>query len=154
MPDSLKFRTLKRHRIVYGGGGIMPDIFISRDTAGVTDYYARLLRQGLVIEYMNSMEDEYRDVWKAKYSKSFDKFLKQFDSDGKIFEGLIEMAGEKGLERVPEQIEESRQLLTRYMKALAASAIYGKDAFYKVLYNDDSEMKRALEVLSSGAIPE
>jgi len=154
MPDSLKFRTLKKHRIVYGGGGIMPDFFISQDTVGITDYYARLLRQGLVIEYMNSMEDEYRDAWKAKYSKSFDKFMKQFDSDGKIFEGLTDMAGEKGVERVPEQIEESRTVLTRYMKALAASAIYGKDAFYKVMYNDAPEMKKALEVLSSGAVPE
>lgn len=154
MLDSLKFRTLKKHRIVYGGGGIMPDFFIPQDTTGITDYYARLLRQGLVIEYMNSMEDQYREEWKKKYSRSFDKFLSQFDSDGKLLEGLFDMAQEKGLERVPDQIEVSRTLLARYMRALAASAIYGKDAFYKVMYKDSAEMRKALEVLSLGAKPE
>jgi len=154
MPDSLKFRTLKKHRTVYGGGGIMPDIFIPQDTVGITEYYAGLLRQGLVIEYMNSMEDRYKDEWKKKYSRSFDRFLTQFDSDGTLLEGLLEMAQEKGLERVPEQIEGSRPLLARYMKALAASAIYGKDAFYRVMYQDSAEMQKALEVLSEGAKPE
>lgn len=154
MPDSLQFRTLKKHRTVYGGGGIMPDIFIPQDTTGYTDYYSQLLRQGLVIEYMNSMEDRYRNSWKAAWGKSFEKFLKQFDSDGRLFEGLLDMAEEKGLARAPEQIKESSAALKRYIRALAASAIYGKDSFYKVMYDGSPEWLKSLEVLSAGAVAE
>jgi len=150
MPDSLRFKTLKKGRTVYGGGGIMPDIFIPQDTTGYTPMYSQILRKGLVLDYMNDMEDRYRETWKKKYS-TLEKFCAGFDSDGNIFEGLITLAESKGIEVTPEQVKISRKELTQYMKALAASAVFGRDAFYRVIYEGTPELETALKELSEGA---
>ncbi|MBQ0006321.1 MAG: S41 family peptidase [Alistipes sp.] len=154
MPDSLRFKTLKKQRTVYGGGGIMPDIFIPQDTTGHTAMYSQILRKGLVLDYMNDMEDRYRDVWQKKYGKSFELFCQKFDSDGIIFDGLISLAKNRDIKTTPEEIETSRKLLTQYMKALAASAVFGREAFYKVIYDDTAEMETAIDVILKGAVVE
>lgn len=150
MPDSLTFKTLKKHRTVYGGGGIMPDVFIPQDTTGYTPMYSQILRKGLVLDYMNDMEDKYRDSWKKRYT-SLESFCRDFDSDGIIFDGLISLAQSREVEIVPEQLEKSRDQLTKYMKALAASAVFGKDAFYMVIQEGTPELETALKILETGA---
>lgn len=145
-PDSLKYTTLKKGRTVFGGGGIMPDIFVPADTSYYTDYYASLLRRGVVTEYMNDQIDKNRKAW-SNYS-SFEKFDERFVISGNLFEGLVEAAENKGIKRNDEQIATSKKELEVYMKALVASSIFGRDAFYRILHKyDDPAFEQAMEVL-------
>ena len=73
-PDSLKYKTLKLKRTVYGGGGIMPDIFVPLDTTKLPELYAGLIRKGIIYQFTVSYMDTHRDELKAKY-KSFNTFI-------------------------------------------------------------------------------
>lgn len=148
MPDSLKYRTLKQGRIVYGGGGIIPDVFVPTDTLSYTDYYASLLRQGVVIEYVNSECDRNREQWKRAYP-SFDQFDAKFVVSSELMDGLVALAEEKGINPAPEQLEKSRIEIENYMKALIASSLYDRGAFYRVLNDSSPELDAAMEALKS-----
>ena len=148
MPDSLKYRTLKQGRIVYGGGGIIPDVFVPTDTLSYTDYYASLLRQGVVIEYVNSECDRNREQWKRAYP-SFDQFDAKFVVSSELMDGLVALAQEKGIEPAPEQFEKSRMEIESYMRALIASSLYDRGAFYRVLNDSSPEFEAAMEALKS-----
>ena len=150
-PDSLKFKTLRLGRTVYGGGGIMPDVFVPQDTASYTDYYAALLRQGLVIEYMNGLCDRNRSTWTSKY-RTFDKFDRGFKVDDEMLDGLVALASERGVELNEEELERSREDLCLYMKALAASSIVSHDCFYRVMNSRSPEFQAALEALREASL--
>ncbi len=147
-PDSLKYKTLRLKRTVFGGGGIMPDIFVPADTSYYSDYYASLLRRGVVIEYMNDQIDKNRKVWSV-YS-SFEKFDKHFIITDDMFNGLVDAAKKKGIEPDEAQIAISKNVLKIYMKALVASSIVGRDAFYRILHKyDDPVFIKTMEVLKN-----
>ncbi|MBR2297914.1 MAG: S41 family peptidase [Bacteroidales bacterium] len=149
MPDSLKYETLISKRVVYGGGGIMPDIFIPQDTSFYTPYYGLLLRNGLVQEYANKVTDANREKWTGKY-RSSDHFIRSFKVDDDLFNGLVQMAKDSGIEPVEEQIKISRETLDNYIKALIASALYDRTDFYRVLHSGgDPELEKALEVIKN-----
>lgn len=150
-PDSLKFRTLKLGRTVYGGGGIMPDVFVPQDTASYTDYYAALLRQGLVIEYMNGLCDRNRSAWTSKY-RTFEKFDCSFEVTDEMVDGLVALASERGIELKEDELERSREDLCLYMKALAASSIVSRDCFYRVMNSRSPEFQAALEALREASL--
>ncbi len=146
-PDSLKFRTLMTNRVVYGGGGIMPDIFVPQDTSFYTPYYGLLLRNGVVQEYTNKVVDMNRDKWMIMY-RSADQFIKAFEVDDALFDGLVAAAKEFGIEPIEEEIKISRATLENYIKALITSSLYERGDFYRVLHQGgDNEMERALDVI-------
>lgn len=144
-PDSLKYSTLRLGRTVYGGGGIMPDVFIPKDTASYTGYYASLLRQGLVIEYMNDLCDRNRASWIKEYV-SFSKFEKNFKVTDRMKQGLIDLASERGIEYNEEMFRRSEKDLVKYMKALAASSLFERDCFYRIMNQGDSDYEEALRL--------
>lgn len=147
--DSLKFRTLVTNRVVYGGGGIMPDIFVPIDTSYYTPYYGSLIRKGVVSEYVNEISDLNRVKWLRKYPQ-FDLFDKKFRINDDIFDGLIEYGEKKGIPPVPQEIAVSRATLENYVKALIASNIYGRDEFYKVIHSGgDEELEMAIDVINN-----
>lgn len=150
-PDSLKYRTLKLERTVYGGGGIMPDVFVPQDTSAYSDYYASLLRQGLVIEFMNDLCDRHRAEWKARY-RNFGRFDKNFTVTEEMIDSLTALAKERGLPLVPEELERSREDLCVYMKALAASSVFSRDCFYRVMNERSPEFQAALEALRAASL--
>ena len=150
-PDSLKFRTLRLGRTVYGGGGIMPDVFVPQDTASYTPYYAALLRQGLVIEYMNGLCDRNRSAWTSKY-RTFEKFDRGFEVTDDMVEGLVALATERGIGLKEEELERSKEDLCLYMKALAASSIVSRECFYRVMNSRSPEFQAALEALREASL--
>lgn len=137
-PDSLKYKTLKKGRVVYGGGGIMPDIFVPQDTSYFSEYYARIIRMGVFNEYMNIYCDRNRLSFKEKYP-DFDTFFKEFNVDQQMFSELIEYSKQSGINPVIEQIEKSKSMMELQMKALVARSIFGMDSYYKVLNNVNNE---------------
>ena len=150
-PDSLKFKTLRLGRTVYGGGGIMPDVFVPQDTASYSAYYAALLRQGLVIEYMNGLCDRNRSAWTSKY-RTFEKFDRSFKVTDEMVDGLVALATERGIELKEDELERSREDLCLYMKALAASYIVSRDCFYRVMNSQSPEFQAALEALREASL--
>lgn len=143
-PDSLKYRTLIKGREVYGGGGIMPDIFIPADTTGYTNYYGTIARLGIILDYMNDLSDYNRDNWRREY-REFDKFLREFDKDGSIVEGLADYAESRGVARNPEQFKISRKEIEIFVKALAARSIFGSEGYYRVVnFGGDEVFERGL----------
>ena len=150
-PDSLKFKTLRLGRTVYGGGGIMPDVFVPQDTTSYSDYYAALLRQGLVIEYMNGLCDRNRSAWTSKY-RTFEKFDRGFEVTDDMVEGLVALATERGIGLKEEELERSKEDLCLYMKALAASSIVSRECFYRVMNSRSPEFQAALEALREASL--
>lgn len=147
-PDSLKYETLKLGRTVYGGGGIMPDVFVPRDTSSYSDSYASLLRLGVVPEYINGLCDKNRRKWSSQY-RTYDEFADGFAVTDEMLDGLLALAEERGVKLEGEDLERSRKDLTLYMKALAAGSIVSRDSFYRVMNSESPEFQAALEALAA-----
>lgn len=147
--DSLKFRTLVTGREVYGGGGIMPDIFVPIDTSYYTPYYGNLIRKGVVSEFVNEIFDINRDRWIREYPQ-FDVYMEGFIINDDIFDRLVEYGEKKGISPVPQEIAVSRATLENYLKALIASNLYGRDEFYMVIHSGgDKELETAVDVINN-----
>lgn len=132
LPDSLKYTTLKEGRTVYGGGGIMPDIFVPADTSYYSNFYAQLLRKGVVLDFMNSTGDRVRSEMIRDY-KDFDAFNLGYSISDELFSELIEFGKERGVEPVESEVATSRPELEIYMKALLARILFESDSYYKVI---------------------
>lgn len=146
-PDSLIFRTRLHHRAVYGGGGIMPDLFVPQDTSHYTPSYSALIRNGVVIDYANEVADRNRLNWLERYPTS-KSFIKNFDIDDSLFGGLVELAYVRGIEIQGDEIEKSKEDLTNYLKGLIANSLYEREAFYMILHQRDPEFIKGLEVVN------
>lgn len=147
--DSLPvFRTLKLKRPVYGGGGIMPDVFIPRDSAEFTDYYAALLRNGIVIEFVNRTVDVSRNAWLKKFP-DFAAFDAGSLVDDVMLEKLTDYAAGKGVAFVEKDFLKSKDDIRNYMKALIASSLYSRECFYRVMNSyKDGAYSEALKIVA------
>lgn len=148
-PDSLKYKTLLQGRTVYGGGGIMPDIFIPADTTYFTNYYAQLIRKGVILDFMNDFSDKNRESMKVKYSV-FETFNDSFMIDKTMTDSLVEYATQKGVKYSSEEFEKSVLEIETYMKALVARSLFGTTAYFRIVNGaNDKIFKRALEAVTS-----
>lgn len=144
--DSLEFSTLRLNRKIYGGGGIIPDLFVPRDTSGITPYYTDLVLRGHINSFINRYVDDHRAEFDPKIP--FEEFYANFDLGDELLAGLIEHAREAGLEPNYEQIVLSNKLISTRLKALLARAIYGSTAYYRVInMESDLEFATAMEVI-------
>jgi carboxyl-terminal processing protease len=149
-PDSLKFKTLVKGRTVYGGGGIMPDIFIPADTSYYTNFYGNLLRRGIITDFMNDYNDSKREALKATY-KNFDTFFKGFKIDDALMQSLVAFAAGKGVVAKDDELSRSRSEIELFMKALTARSLFGTNGYFRVINNtNDQIFAKALEVISTG----
>ncbi len=149
-PDSLKYSTKKLGRTVYGGGGIMPDIFIPSDTAGVNDYFSAVIRKGYLTEYANQFIDRHRSEIVVE-GRSFEDFYKAYDDFGRdALSGLVDFCRTRGLEPSGFQLQECSRLLDTRLKALIARAAFNTTGYYRIINREeDPAFDKALEVISS-----
>ncbi|MHC1731680.1 MAG: S41 family peptidase [Bacteroidales bacterium] len=148
LPDSLKAFTVKNKRLVYGGGGITPDIFIPIDTAYYSDYYRDLIRSSTLTNYMLAYTDLNRKQLTRRY-RSFTDFSRGFEVDAAAIEEL-KSAGEKnGVKFDQEQYDVSAPEIKRIMKALVARDLWDMNEYFMVINEDDSAILKALEVLNT-----
>ena len=146
-PDSLKFKT-DGGRTVYGGGGIMPDLFIPVDTAYNSKLYTNLVRKGALNRFTTDYALKHRDDIKAQYS-DFERFNKDFTVGKELVEGLKKAAEESKVGWNDEQYARSEKFLLLQMKALIARNVWDTGMYYQVMADTDPGIQKALEVLGN-----
>ncbi len=146
--DSLKYSTLKNGRIVYGGGGIIPDVFIPLDTTKNYKYLNLLVRKNVVRPFVVDYLDANREKIKKQYP-DFETFNKKFDVTDKMMQDL-EKAGKKaGVEKKEEEYKTIEEELRTYLKAILASDLWGSKEYYQVNNKDNPYIEKALEILTN-----
>lgn len=140
--DSLRYET-KGGRIVYGGGGIMPDFFVPVDTTGNSDYYNQIFRKGLIYSFAYAYADSHRD--ELTVFTTADEIENYLDKN-KALNDFIAYAEEKGVKKDAEGLNTSRQVINTQMKAYIARNIIGEEGFYPIIKQIDKTLLRAIEV--------
>ncbi|HBG57752.1 S41 family peptidase [Proteiniphilum sp. UBA1028] len=134
-------------RTVYGGDGIMPDVFVARDTSGINSYYNAVVNNRLDERYAMVYSDMYRDklssfaTWQELY-----KHLRQQP----LLLNLVSFADNNGIRRRPYYIQESGELLENTMYSYIARNFFGEEAFWAVYYKEDSLIKKGIELIEKG----
>jgi len=142
--DSLKFKTVGG-RTVYGGGGIMPDIFVPRDTTEYTPYLNKVINYGYLYQFAFQYVDRNRDKLKTiKTWQQMDKFL---DSQN-LMTDFVPFATKKGVAANQKQINISKRFLLTQLKAYISRNTLGDAGFYPLLYQGDKAVLRALQTLN------
>jgi carboxyl-terminal processing protease len=145
-PDSLKFKTLIHGRNVYGGGGIMPDIFVSMDTSLMYRYYNQLQRNGIVNNFVLDYVDQNREKLKKQFP-GFNQFKNKFTVTDDIIDSLVAAGEKEGIERDQESINFTIDMIKKEIKALIARDLFTRDQFFQVFNQDDKTIMKALELL-------
>ncbi len=145
-PDSLKFTTPAGH-IVYGGGGIMPDVFVSLDTSGNSNYYSSISSKGLVTEFAYNFLDKNRKDFK-KY-KSFEDYNKSFTIDDNILREFVSYAEKNGVKPNEKELNISSEIITTQLKALIARQLWKNEGFYAVIHKLDKTLSKAMELMEN-----
>jgi len=144
MVDSLKFKTVGG-RTVYGGGGIMPDIFVSKDTMGYTPFYNKVINAGYIYEYAFKYVDENRS--KLKLFKKWQDLLAYLQKQP-ISNDFVSYVEKKGIKKNSKQIKKSTKLIEQMLYSFIARDILGDDAFYPILNKDDNSICVAIKQLT------
>ena len=146
-PDSLRYTTLVNKRTVYGGGGIMPDIFIPADTSWYSDYYGNLVRKNVITEFTLEYVDKNRDKITRKY-KDFERFNREFSFTGAEIESFKARGDKMGVKYDEKGFETSREQILRLLKGLVARDIWDMSEYYQVAFEDDNVIREALRVIN------
>ena len=145
--DSLKYRTQKSGRIVYGGGGIMPDYFVPLDTLMYTSYYLALRDKGVILQQNLKWIDANRGKWLKEY-QSFSQFDKEFQITSDMLDEVKNSGEVLGIAYNEKEFTQSLPLLKTYLKALIARDLWGMNEFFQVINGLDGSVKKAVELLA------
>lgn len=141
--DSLTFKTANG-RTVYGGGGIMPDMFVPRDTSEVTPYFNKVNNSGLIHEFAFAYTDANRNTLKQfKTTEELETYLDKQDLCSKF----TNFAEGKNVKKKSNQIAKSKSYIENLLKAYIARNTLGYSGFYPILHKKDNTLKKALDAL-------
>lgn len=144
--DTITYKTVLG-RTVYGGGGIMPDIFIPSDTTGFTSYYSMAASQGHLVQFSFYYTDTNREVL-SKYT-TMEEMLRYLKTQP-LLETFIQYASTKGLKPRNNQISKSKDLLNRALYAYIIYDMLNLEEHLKFLNLEDPTVLKAVEVLRKG----
>lgn len=143
--DSLRFTTPKG-RTVYGGGGIMPDIFMPLDTTNVTKYYLEVSGRNILYRYTINYSDSHRAELEAAHTTA--DLRRMFDADKGMFDRFVAYAAAQGVQPNRRDIARSRKIIEAQLRAfIARNSELDNSAFYYFIYPIDNTLCRAVEVL-------
>lgn len=146
-PDSLKYFTKNNRRVVYGGGGIMPDFFIPADTTRLSAFYTSVLRRGVLNSFSIEYTNDKREAFEAKYIHA-DDFVSNFEVDDSLMETFFAYSMEEGIESVPEIGEDHSEVYLRnQIKGLIARNLFDFSAYIQVSMQLDDAYNKAIEIL-------
>lgn len=149
--DSIKIDTTNvfqtvHHRKVYGGGGIIPDIFVPSDTSGITSYYINISNAGLLQKYAYS----YAEINREDFAKldDYKQFLRILPSNNAILNDFVSFASDNGIPARWYYINMSKELIVNQIKALIARDIFGSDAFYPIYNKNDKMIQKTIKAFN------
>lgn len=146
-PDSLQYKTLINKRVVYGGGGIMPDIFVPLDTTSYSDYYSNLIRDGILNQFVLEYVDKNRKKILNEYA-DFQKYMNDFVVTDEPLNKLNNFATKEGLDFNQEEFELSKNRIALIMKAYIARDLWSTSEFYQIINQENENLLKAVEVLN------
>jgi len=149
-PDSLKYHTAGG-RIVYGGGGIMPDVFIPLDTTPFTDYFLNLRRKNVINMFVGDFVDKNRKDLQKKYPE-FDGFDKNFIVDDSFMKDFLVLAEKQGVKMNDKEYALSETLIRSQIKSLIAQKLWDVNASFRIINREDHEVQKAIEVIKNDAL--
>ena len=129
-PDSLKFFT-SGHRTVYGGGGIMPDVFVPWDSTPFTDYFLDLRRKNVINQFVSDYVDRSRTVLQKKFP-DFKSYDQNFDVDEPMMANFLLFAEKEGVKKVDKEYILSEKLIKNQLKALIAQKLWDVTASFAI----------------------
>jgi carboxyl-terminal processing protease len=146
-PDSLKYVT-KSGRTVYGGGGVMSDIFVPLDSTRYNKLYTALIRKGIINGYVVDYLDKNRKELKSKYS-NFNDFNSGFSLNDEEFEVFLQNARDEEIEFVVADINPNKEFIMIQLKGLIARNLYEVGDYFEVIYPQDPEIMKAIELINN-----
>lgn len=146
-PDSLKFYT-PLGKVVYGGGGIMPDVFVPIDTVGNTNYFYELRYRGILQDFSLQYVDNNRTKLRAQYKNAVE-FKKQFRISNDLFNGLIKFAEKNELPRNLLEIKQSKEIIIRALRASISKDLFGNFGYYVIINDEDNTVQEAISTFNA-----
>ena len=149
-PDSLKYSTMINHRTVYGGGGIMPDVFVPLDTTRTNQYYRNVTAKNVVLNTSMQYTERNRRMLQRRY-KSFEEFNNGFEIGPDVLKLFLDKAKDAKVEYDEEQYQQCLSIFKTQLKATVARLLWGMNAYYQVVQELDDTIQRAVEYLEKGS---
>jgi carboxyl-terminal processing protease len=146
--DSLKFKTLLNHRDVYGGGGIIPDIFVPLDTSSNYKYYNQLIRKNVVNQFVLDYVDSHRKELLKDYP-DFATFKKNFKVDDTMLNALWEEGAKKDIAKDEKSVKLMNVFISRHLKALFARNLWNSSQFYEILNEGEEEITKSISIFNN-----
>lgn len=143
-PDSLKFNT-NSGRSVYGGGGVMPDFFVPRDTSSDSDYLTSLISSGAFREFSFNYSDQHPNL-KTTYATAA-AFSAQFPVNDVLLDEFVKFAEKKDVKFDANGFKTSRTQIGNWVKAFIGRRLYNDDGFYPTFHQTDNVLIEALKLL-------
>ena len=149
-PDSLKAQTLAKGRTVFGGGGIMPDVFVPIDTTFYSDYHRTLVSKGLVNRVAMNYLDKHREELNKKYKKIL-TYKEKFIVPESLMDELLAMAEEKKISFKEEEYNRSLPLIQLQIKALIARDLFDMTEYFYIINDANRTYQEALKLINDEA---
>jgi carboxyl-terminal processing protease len=145
-PDSLKVRTLVNKRVVYGGGGIMPDVFVSADTSSSSLYFTKLVQKNVLNSFTLDYFDKYRTRLSTQYN-SFSDFKKNFQLNTEDIKTFIAKGEAEGVPFNEAQFNISRERILLLLKGYIATNIWQTSEFFQIVNESDKVIEQAQKLI-------
>lgn len=146
--DSLKYQTLREHRTVYGGGGVMPDVFVPLDTLQYTRFHRQLATKNIIITATLRYIDDHRKQLKTKYP-TFEQYNAEFEVPQSMIDGILKEAEKQKVKaKDDEELARTLPYLKRQLKALIARDIWDMSEYHQIMNEVSDIVQKGLEVIS------
>lgn len=147
LDSTQRHETLRYHRPIYGGGGIMPDVFVPVDTTHYSTYYRDLVAKRVVIEYCLDYVDTNRDSLLRQYPDD-DTFVSEFNVTPEIEQGLIAKGEAEGVPFNEEQWQRSRTYVLAVVKGLLSRDLYDDGSYTRVVAPLNPDYRAAISLIN------
>lgn len=148
-PDSLKYSTMVSHRTVYGGGGIMPDIFVPLDTTRTNQYYRDVTAKNVTLQTAFQYTEKNRRQLQRRYP-DFESFNAQFECGKDVMDMFLAKAKDLKVEYREDQYKHCLDIFKVQLKAMIARNVWGLNGYYRIIQTLDDTVQRAAKYCETG----
>jgi len=145
-PDSLRYYTLVNRRVVFGGGGIMPDYFVPVDTSRFTVFHRNIIAKGISNMFIMNYIDRNRDELRREFP-TFEKFNGNYFVNDDMMNELLNKAKEDSIIPSDEELQRSEPLIRLQLKALIARDLWSMSEYFQIINQDNETYRRAIEII-------